>query len=155
MAGAQRRDIAFWLRRWLVPAVAAGGIAGAGIFAGYASTEPVTTAVPAVAETKVAAPLPTRQPVQQAPRVNAVEGTVIRLGRTSEAGRVLFVQDRAGRVFQVLVTPETVVKRAGRLVRPTQVRLGDQIVGVGARQPNGQFKASGVRILPPLNEPTQ
>jgi hypothetical protein len=148
------RFVVVGARFWLAPVAFAAAIASAGIVAGYASTGPVTAAVPPVEVAPVLDQPPIRRPIQAAPRVNAAEGTVVRLGRATETGRVLIVEDRAGRLFQVLVTPDTVVKRAGRVVRPGQIRVGDQIVGVGARQPNGQFRAVGVRILPPVNEAT-
>ncbi|GIW05828.1 MAG: hypothetical protein KatS3mg060_0633 [Dehalococcoidia bacterium] len=150
-----RRGLLFGLGFWLAPLVLAVGIAGVGIFAGFASTEPVTGTVPTVEPAGKAGEPPVSQPAQAAPRVNAAEGVIIRFGRTTQDGRILLVQDRAGRIFQVLVTPETIIKRGGRVVRPAQIRVGDQIVGIGARQPNGQFKAIGIRVVPPENEPTQ
>lgn len=149
-----RRGVLARLGFWLAPVALAAAITSAGIVAGYASASPVTAAVPTVEGISTPNQPPIARPVQAAPRVNAAEGTVVRLGRATEAGRVLVVEDRTGRLFQVIVAPDTVVKRAGRVVRPTQIRVGDQIVGVGARQPNGQFRAVGIRILPPLNEAT-
>jgi hypothetical protein len=149
-----RRGLLFGLGFWLAPLLLVMSIASAGMVAGFASTNPVTTAVP-TAEPAVQPGDPPLPPfAQPAPRVNAAEGTIVRFGSTTPEGRVAFVQDYAGRVFQVLITPQTIVKRSGRVVRSAQLRVGDEIVGVGARQPNGQFRAIAIRVVPPENEPT-
>jgi len=149
-----RRGFLFGLGFWLAPLVLVLVVSSAGIVAGFASTVPVTTAVPTVEPPAWPDDPPLPLPAQAAPRVNAAEGVIVRFASTTPEGRVLVVRDHLGRVFQVLVTPQTIVKRGGRVVRPAQLRVGDEIVGVGTRQPNGQFHAIAVRVVPPENEPT-
>lgn len=155
MGGDARRGFLFGLGFWVAPTVVAVLIAGVGILAGFASTDPVTSSVPTIEASNGSDEPPIPQPAQAAPRVNAAEGTILRFGRATAEGRVLFVQDRLDRVFQVVLTPQTIVKRQGRIVRPATLRIGDRIVGIGARQPNGQFKALGIQVVPQENEVTR
>ncbi|MCL6649627.1 MAG: hypothetical protein K6U89_14990 [Chloroflexi bacterium] len=147
-----RRGLMFGLGFWLVPLVIVLALTSAGIVAGVASTSPVTTAVPSV-EARFPPPgTVTPRPAQPAPRANAAEGTIVAIGRQTSEGRVIFVQDRPGRRFQLLVTAQTIVKKNGQRVRPPALRVGDVIVSIGTRQSNGQFRAAAILVLPPPNE---
>ena len=129
----------FGLGFWLAPVVLVALLVGVGIGVGFASgtvggvstlqddpDDPIDV-------TPVPQPAQPAQPATKAvvaPRRNAAEGEVVRFLRMTKDGRFYQVRDLQGRLFQALVTPQTVVKKGGKKIRPIDIQVGYDVVGL-------------------------
>ena len=96
-------------------------------------------------------PVPTPIPRPNAPTPlptitaqNGLTGTI-----TDRDGDRLTVFTKAGRVAQVVVQPNTIIRLDGKTARLAALATGDEIVALGSRDPDGIFRAELIRATRP------